>query len=422
MRFHCAPAAAQRKLVKGTVPIVLYDQPSRSRDGSVGTSIINRCRQLGLVPSDRAWDFLSIALSVVAADGMCYRRESADGWTRELELEIAVRDTVFWSQQIKSLQRFLGFLTGDIWYLKLIDGGIIPPPPQKQHARPEEAITLLSGGLDSLIGTLDRTAEGVSIVSVSQVSIGEGVQQRNFSQRIGGGLFHVQLNHNSRPTGERSQRSRSIVFFAFGILAATALNKYRAGQEVILYVPENGFISLNIPLTQARLGSLSTRTTHPFYMKQLQTVLEASGLRVKLVNPYQFMTKGEMLTQCKDQTGLRRLANNSISCGRFRRNGFRHCGRCLPCLIRRAAFRRWGRRDNTNYVYEDLSITDSSHRNFIDVRAAGIAVEYARRFGVNRWVGAALNTAQLGDTTPHFATAARGLEELSTFLSSARAL
>ena len=36
--------------------------------------------------------------------------------------------------------------------------------------------------------------------------------------------------------------------------------------DVTLYMCENGFISINPPLTDARLGSLSTRTTHPVYL------------------------------------------------------------------------------------------------------------------------------------------------------------
>jgi hypothetical protein len=67
----------------------------------------------------------------------------------------------------------------------------------------------------------------------------------------------------SHSVNERSQRARSIIFFAYGVLAATALKRYHDGQPVTLYVCENGFIAINPSLTTARLGSLSTRTTHP---------------------------------------------------------------------------------------------------------------------------------------------------------------
>ena len=73
------------------------------------------------------------------------------------------------------------------------------------------------------------------------------------------------------------------------------LPQYRRGDVVELLIPENGFISLNIPLTPLRLGSLSTRTTHPLFIQQMQDILDALDFRVRLSNPYQFKTKGEML-------------------------------------------------------------------------------------------------------------------------------
>lgn len=424
MKFRCAPGAMLTGLPREVAPIALFEQPTRVSMGSAGTAIVDTCRRLQLAPDRRAWEFLSIALGVVAADLGCQRRGSSDGWTRELEVEIAVDDPAFWNSQAQAVNQLLGFLTGDIWTLSFVGGGNVPAVPQRVAARPEAAVTLLSGGLDSLIGTLDRASEGLDLVAVSQVSAGDKAQQRAFAGGIGAGLFHVQLNHNARPPegGERSQRSRSIVFIAFGVLAATALDRYKSGEEVTLFVPENGFISLNVPLTPARLGSLSTRTTHPFYMAQLQAVLRSAGLRVKLENPYQFKTKGEMMSECRNQALLQQHAAAATSCGRFARNGFQHCGRCLPCLIRRAAFRKWGRRDGTGYVHADLSKRDAAHRYFIDVRAAGIAVEAARRFGVERWAAGSLNSAQLGDLTQYLGVARRGLDELGAFLGAARAL
>ena len=41
-----------------------------------------------------------------------------------------------------------------------------------------------------------------------------------------------------------------------------------------IIVPENGYISLNIPLTYSRIGSSSTRTTHPYYFELLNQLLK----------------------------------------------------------------------------------------------------------------------------------------------------
>lgn len=57
---------------------------------------------------------------------------------------------------------------------------------------------------------------------------------------------------------ENSTRGRSFLFFALGVFAGTGL-----GKAFTLRVPENGLIALNVPLDPLRLGSNSTRTTHP---------------------------------------------------------------------------------------------------------------------------------------------------------------
>jgi hypothetical protein len=151
-------------------------------------------------------------------------------------------------------------------------------------------------------------------------------------------------------------------------------------------------------------------------------VFDAAGLRVRIVNPYQFTTKGEMLAGCKNQVLLSRLAMSSTSCGRFARNAFKHCGRCVPCLIRRSAFHHWGKPDRTTYKHANLSIPDEHHRHFEDVRAAGMAVERQRVHGTEAWIGAALSSSQLGNRAPYVGVVERGLHELGAFLRASGAL
>src|SRR5690606_18570612 len=118
-------------------------------------------------------------------------------------------------------------------------------------------------------------------------------------------------------------------------------------------------------LTNLRIGSLSTRTTHPFSLRQLQSIWDAVGLNVRMTNPYQLRTKGEMLLECRQQDLLRSLASRSTSCGRYARHGYKHCGQCVPCLVRRAAFQRWGEADTTAYKSANLG----AHKDFDDVRS-----------------------------------------------------
>jgi len=423
MKLLCAPLDFDFKSGKPRdIEVILYNHPDLQRRGGAGANIREVFKRLELKPEPRAWDFLSIALSIIAADTAVPRDKSPDGWTREIELQIAVADQKFWTAHVETLLNALRFLTTDIWSLKFLPGGLLPAPPKRAKMPDEDCVALLSGGLDSLIGALDLTVNHKrKPYLVSQVSVGDKKKQKYFALKVAGGLSHLQLNHvvNCPGDNERSQRSRSIIFLAYGVLLATSLKQYHLGKPVTLYVCENGFISINPPLTEMRSGSLSTRTTHPIYLNLIQELLDAAHMNVRIENPYQFKTKGQMLRECADQTFLAKQATNTTSCGRYARNGFKHCGRCVPCLIRRAAFHAWKKPDKTEYVYDTLSKNDKDHAGFDDVRAAGIAVATVAADGLKPWLGSSLTSRFIRDPAPYRDVVGRGLDELQRFLKAA---
>jgi len=404
----------------GTLNVVLYGQPGaiepgRSARASAGQAAKSAFLKAGYEAAPRAWDFLSVALSIITADLAGQRSASADNWTREFDLSIAVADPEFWRTQTDALEAALKFLTTDRWRLRFEDGGFLPPPPRDPLRPPEDCVALLSGGLDSLIGAIDLAKEGRKVLAVSNIARGDGDNQDLFAASIGGGLRHVALNHNATPPWEKepSQRARSLIFIAFGVLAATALKRYHDGGEVPLYVCENGFIAINPSLTGGRIGSLSTRTAHPEFLNRIREILFSAALRVRIVNPYEYKTKGEMLKECRDQALLKNLAAQSVSCGRYRVFNYKHCGRCVPCQVRRAAFLAWGELDTTFYKYALLGKNDAEHRNFDDVRSVAMAIAEVGADGLNTWLGAALSYPRIGDIAPIRELIDRGLKELA---------
>lgn len=103
-----------------------------------------------------------------------------------------------------------------------------------------------------------------------------------------------------------------------------------------------------------RLGSLSTRTTHPYFMGMLQSLLTGLDIDISLVNPFQMQTKGEMMKTCKDLDFLNTHYQDTLSCshpdqGRWTGEAVGHCGECLPCTIRKAAIKAAGLDDATTY-------------------------------------------------------------------------
>ena len=133
-----------------------------------------------------------------------------------------------------------------------------------------------------------------------------------------------------------SMRGRSFNFLAMAVVGLSAIQKINSGEPNKILIPENGFIALNPPLTRRRIGSLSTRTTHPYFLSKMQKVFEHVGFDVHLINPYQMKTKGEMLKECKDQEALEKALPSTVSCSNWHRKDIQ-CGRCVPCVIRRAA-------------------------------------------------------------------------------------
>lgn len=148
----------------------------------------------------------------------------------------------------------------------------------------------------------------------------------------------------------------------------------------------------------------------------MQRLLDAAGLRVRLKNSYQAKTKGEMLLECKNQSLLLEHASRSVSCGRYRHFGYKHCGRCVPCLVRRAAFLKWGVNDETDYLYDDLGRDDEDHASFDDVRSVAMAVLEIQTTGVQNWMSRAVSTVTLGAVEALEAMVTRGLGELDLLL------
>lgn len=421
MKIFCTPDENAQTVTDADLKIVLFGSSKIQANGYCGTSIWTEIRKNKLNPEPKAWDLLSIALSVIAADYAGHRRKSHDGWTRVFELTIAVNDKDFWNQQSELLSKQLGFLTTDRWSITFVEGGFLPVHKKREKIQypSNDSIALLSGGLDSFIGIVDLVKKGLKPFAVSQKVNDDSRKQRDIVNLFSPQIPLIQLNHNINvPDSESppSQRARSIIFLAYGVLIASCLEKHKQGQLVTLYMCENGYISLNPPLTNIRIGSLSTRTTHPIFLNFFQQLLDNIGLKITIENPYQYKTKGEMLKECLNQDVLQSYASKTTSCGRYRVHKHQHCGRCVPCLVRRAAFKKWGVKDDTKYKYDDLSIKSDNYSNYDDVKSASMAIVEVRGKGLDAWLGSNLSTALLGDTTRYKNTITTGLGELEEFL------
>jgi hypothetical protein len=195
-------------------------------------------------------------------------------WTRSIELHLPAREPEFWSQHAAAFQDIFASLTYDRLRLHFHGaGGFAQPPRTRLQPFPEsDAVALLSGGLDSFVGALELfdggskplfvAASGSGATNHSQSEVFDVLRGVDRSREL---LKLMVQRRAGFPGDERSQRSRSFLFVSSAALVASAL-----GIEDV-YLNENGVIAVHVPLTAARIGSLSTRTASPRVIAQMPT-------------------------------------------------------------------------------------------------------------------------------------------------------
>lgn len=393
-RFGLKDTAAIEAMDGEVSTSVEFVQAIKHLDHGVGRAL-DDLAVLNVYPPEIAVDLLVLAAHIYAADTRISRStESQDSWTREIRIVVPVSDPGRWNAVSGILQRMLNFLTGDRW-----EFGFRPRPSGFEqiaqskplvYAQPMfDEISLFSGGLDSLIGAIDALHRNINPLFVSHAGEGavSAAQEALFRR--------LENEYQDRPfrrlrvwmsfpkdlvkdvPAEDSTRGRSFLFFATGALAGSGL-----GRACKLKCPENGLIALNVPLDQLRLGSLSTRTTHPFYIARWNDLLRELAIPVTIENPYWDRTKGEMVAACANPGLLKKAIPESLSCAsptkaRWKGHGTEHCGFCLPCLIRRAAIKKGVNGDDpTTYTLADLKSTslNSSEAEGVQVRSFQFAI------------------------------------------------
>jgi len=407
---------------------------------------LNYLAKIGISPTEIGVDILVLAAHVQAADTHISRNtESQDCWTREIRLVVPVSNPQIWNNTISILKRMLNFLTGDIWSVSFRPRPtplmkMVPIASPLLTGTPYNCLSLFSGGLDSLVGAIDFLEDGKNPLFISHA--GEGsvsnvqhecfeILKNRFSRsemdRLRIWMTFPNL-HIKDSESEKTTRARSFLFFSMGIFAGTGFDSH-----FVLQVPENGLIALNVPLDPLRLGSNSTRTTHPFYIARWNELLQILQINGRLQNPYWNKTKGEMILECSNQKLLKELVSKTISCssptkGRWQGLGSQHCGYCLPCVIRRAAIERgFGSGcDTTKYSTKNLN-----RKTLSTLKAEGQLIR-SLQFAINR-LGANLNRAKIlinssgslsdesFDRQAELANVyLRGMEEVQSFLKGVK--
>ena len=395
--------------------------------------------KFNLVANNTIYDLVNFALGIYTIDQVVSRQINGfQGWSRNFIVNFPVHDLQLWNNVKEDFSNYLGFLSGDKWEITFRQNHEIREfeLPENRNPNNFSKVSLFSGGLDSFIGAIDLLVNEEKPFLVSHYKISERkVQERlidGLKEKFGGNSFDsqkfwVQPNQkNEFAEKENSSRARSFLFITLGIAVANCL-----ADDMELVLPENGLISLNIPLTKSRLSSHSTRTTHPYFVNGLNKTFEKLGLRNLIKNPYRFKTKGQMILDCQDREFLNQYISETISCSHPENRRFQgrepglNCGYCVPCIIRQSAENAAGN-ISTSYAIGDVRQTPplQNVKKGSDYRAFKMGLQ--KLSSINNRHSLALQIIRAGsipynnidDLNEYISVYERGMEEVRQFLNS----
>lgn len=307
-------------------------------------------------------DLFVIGLSVFALDKRIARNLFSDSWTRQIEVSIPVLEMDKWNNCEAQWNKILSFLTGDEWKISFRQATTeygTHKNSNRKHIDVSscDCVSLFSGGLDSYCGAIKLLQEGHSPVLVGHNEYPKlryiqerfcnnfnecyPVQKSLFLGFTAGARAPFSLDGERLRKSENTSRGRSLLFLCAAISIAGIM-----GEHIPVYIPENGFIGLNVALTNSRKGSCSTRTTHPYFLNGLNKLIASVGIQNRILNFFAFKTKREIVNLVSGTEAFKRGYKDTISCShpcvsRYNRVGSReypvNCGFCYPCIIRKGS-------------------------------------------------------------------------------------
>jgi 7-cyano-7-deazaguanine synthase in queuosine biosynthesis len=351
--------------------------PSLRRRREVVTVDIGEVRRPGTFRSDverlrsiagEGWnrslfDLLTVACALRAADRF-YPSGGVFENARRMSVAATVLDVKRWRAAVTTLQQAVFLLSNDALCFYPVSAGRklgaaepLPSAPWASAIRQysPDAVCLFSGGADSFCGAAHLLHAGrrpllvcqsVGPVSRRQRELFAALQAR-FPQLGDAALAQVRAFPNAvhhAAAGRRIwrqqddlQRLRSMFFFSLAAIVA------RAHGIDEIFMCENGIIGAAIIFAPALDSPYTTRPAEPHYLRAMESVLrlalDAPSLRLR--NPFQYSTKGEVLRRCAD-LGLVEALYRTVSCWGIGNRGVQNCGVCVPCMFRQLAFAEAG--------------------------------------------------------------------------------
>jgi 7-cyano-7-deazaguanine synthase in queuosine biosynthesis len=344
-------------------------------------------------PTTLECDLFTLASAIYACD-LAMKRGERELIARQIDISIPVTNLHAFNSVLGEIRYALYVLGHDAWRINFTAREGLPEPATPWPMAGDGKILLFSGGLDSFAAAvrLGEASERVHLVShVTANPTLHSAQESLFKYLQGTFLlsfdrFAFRVGGRTRPKDglpfpadharEDTQRTRSFLFLSLAALVAR-----RLGTPDIIFLAENGQMAIHLPLTTARIGAFSTHTAHPEFIGTMARLLShLLSYPLTIENPFLYSTKAEVIRPVVDRHSG--MLDHAISCWRSARIGAgdRHCGTCIPCLVRRIALEVDGARPDEyqrDILSEDISRLppdDEGKRNLIDL------AEFVRSF------------------------------------------
>lgn len=298
-----------------------------------------------------AYDLLELAAVLYVADTSVRRGKTdvySHDWQRALHIVMPVRRLSVWRKNQELLSELVTYLSGDASITfdfhphkrPKLGQAYLEFPPSAPGFGGANRIVLFSGGLDSLAGAVELVTAGDTPLLISHRSSSTRTElqkslMEQLSTRAGRRLpgIGVWVTRKDKAAVENSQRLRSFLYMSLAAVVAHEL-----GIKSVFYC-ENGITTFNLPLSDQRVGSRSTRTTNPRVIRLFSRLVEnVMGGQIQFDNPFLFSTKGEVVERLIE-LGCAQMIKTALSC--IRTFGVqktkRHCGVCFQCITRRFA-------------------------------------------------------------------------------------
>lgn len=287
-------------------------------------------------------------IDLVTTMGAIYSKDVVTTSRKKLNITIPVFEPQKWNTLSSDINQLAQWVSGENFNITFTQNKTSDINNSFENLRLQlpnnQAVTLFSGGLDSLTGAYRNYQENIASDYLGFLNKDEeGTYQKRLKD------FYLQMFSSDteihlipKPVRKKNhliQSTRSLLYLALAIANAY----YNNASDVYLY--ENGILSLNPNIN----NRFTTKTTHPKTLFLYKSLLDKLEINVKLHHPFIYSTKGEKINAMNSDFKNKISETFTCGAGRLKKQPLVHsgqCGVCIPCLLRKISIAAY---DNETY-------------------------------------------------------------------------